>query len=611
MNVTQFEGFNSFQPLVSTGAAGAYATNASDYGDDQTKSKSGDTSLGGLDSKMVEWLYKQGGLTSDVQKFLTDMQFAIDNAYNPVSGKPNLGMYKLLIPQLNQIREEKEAFKKAEEVLIQKNAINDYAITSDGRIFALWEEDGKLQQDWITSKDYMSKLQEGQRIRILTNGELAKYRRNDISQAFNSDISVILQGATGMEDIIKFIKQSAPQIGKTTQEQTVQQGQGVSQQTIALQESAQVLTDMLNGVKVSQKDTSSQNQAALALNYLMGTMPTNMRVLLDLKAADTNQTAMSLIESYIGAGLNEEHSTYISQQGDKKTAAQQAKEGISKMKMSAPMQWLAGLGQRDIVTIQKGTIDGLALSANNLALKINNKNVGLIPLDQVGYSDFGDVLDMSQVSTAGMMVAEPNTKDIVVQGGALYKMELPYDVNFYNQTGQYKPDFEFLPKIREAEKIIREKKIDPKDYKSINEVYRSQNIPVKYEESGNRSLTAQYKTFGVMNGYVNDIAFGDDHEDPDISYIKELKDKNLINNIMAVLNEGKSEDDRKSFSFSFWGADTMYETTIFIPVKENYFNALASSDITISQANDYLEPLQHSRDAAKQYNFVSGGMPGY
>ena len=52
---------------------------------------------------MVKWLYKEG-LPSDVESFLHDLSFAINNAYNPISGKAILSPFKLMLPRLADIK---------------------------------------------------------------------------------------------------------------------------------------------------------------------------------------------------------------------------------------------------------------------------------------------------------------------------------------------------------------------------------------------------------------------------------------------------------------------------------------------------------------------------
>lgn len=607
MEITPFQGFYSYQPIIAdipsapvmSGADVSASLTDQKKAADNKVDKSG---LGGLSKEMIGLLLEKG-LPNDVQAYLISMEKAIENAYNPVTGKPNLAAYQLLIPKLNEIVGNYNEYKKAEDVLVSKNAVNDYAMSPDGRVLVMYLNDDKPVQQWM---DY-SELQEQfkgnmSQIHIVTNGELLKERAKNISYAFDQDVLTIIKGATGMQEITKYIKETLPTLGKTTNEVTYQQGGAVTASQ-EFQESVQALQDLVSGgTKYHLKETNQANQAALALNYIMGSMPDKMQQLLKFKAAKTGQTAAALVESYIGAGLNSERSESIVQGTQKKSDGS--------MKMNEAMQWLEGMGIRKTVSFQKGTSDAFGVTSNSLPVRVNGSDAAtLITLDTINKSEFQGVLDLSQASAADVHIPAANTHDVVVQSGDLYKMDLPIDQQYYHATGMIKPDFSWLPKIQEAEILIKRQKCE-NDPDAINKIYQDLGLPIKYTEDG-KTLTSEFYTFGVMNGYIPANIFGDNITF-DKDFVQKITNEREIQNLLGTINRNLDENQEPlSLSKFGWGDHPIYATNIYIPVRYDVFNAMAGNVApTISQAQQLYQKQQlHNVKEQAAQGFVSGGYP--
>lgn len=583
-----FGGFNSYTPIVPTGPAAPYTAAGSAKESDSESSSSKGTSLGGLDSKMVEWLYKEG-LASDVESFLVDMEYAINHAYNPITGKPNLGMYQLMLPKLADIKNQKEQFSKAMDELRSKDALGEYALTQDGSLIV------KDANGQIATRKY-TELVEGDR--VITNGDLAKTRMQDKQAAWNMDITNILANGTSVQAITQYLNDAVKKLGATSME-SIQEYPNVQQQQ--LQQGIGQLQNVVNGtIKVEQMNSTQQEQYKMALNYLLSTLPGNMRMLLDIKGAENKMSADQLVQSWLGAQVSQSGKQSQTLSGFSSTNANGGSGGgkDDSDKMSEASQWLNGLGERGRFIIQKGTKDALAVPANVMSIQNSNGNIGITTLDHVGNSEFGGMLDLHSVSMGDSIIPFSNLGDILVDGNGLYKMELPYDVAAYQNTGVIKPDLSWLPKIQEAERQIDKLKCRD-DVNKMNEIYEGLGIPVKYQD-GRKTLTAQYRIFGVLNGYTTNNVFGDDEFSIDKDYVKEITNENTIQNIMNMINKGAGSDNEKTFNNSYlsWNKDHMYESAVFIPVRNNYFNSIAgqSNLPTINDALFNKEPLQQQRD---------------
>jgi hypothetical protein len=91
--------------------------------------------------------------------------------------------------------------------------------------------------------------------------------------------------------------------------------------------------------------------------------------------------------------------------------------------------------------------------------------------------------------------------------------------------------------------------------------------------------TKDYCKFGVLNGHALNTAF----KDLDLldNTVLELDNEDQINNVMSILNKGRSEKDRIDFdSESLWDSifgtshNSIYEGTIYIPVRTNAFTGM-------------------------------------
>ncbi len=197
----------------------------------------------------------------------------------------------------------------------------------------------------------------------------------------------------------------------------------------------------------------------------------------------------------------------------------------------------------------------------------------------------------------GKTVLQGNLKDIkntypanrvIVEGGQIYGTELPIDIEAKNK-GIIKPDLQFLESIQKANDELATMGINTsgsttlsqEDIQKINQVYQKYKLPVKYQANG--ELTARYARFAMVNGTAMDKAFRDGQEiGSGAIEATDNEREQFQTNIRQATNDSKFtlEDD------SFWsfGGDKVYKGTIFIPIRNNIFGALAGTDSKLSLA---------------------------
>jgi hypothetical protein len=133
-----------------------------------------------------------------------------------------------------------------------------------------------------------------------------------------------------------------------------------------------------------------------------------------------------------------------------------------------------------------------------------------------------------------------------------------------------------MTKIEEIDRTIRDKGIT--DIAQINKLYTDAGLPVLMDDNGQLN-TRDYCKFGVLNGHALNSAF----KDLDLldNTVLEIDDEDQINNIMNILNKGRSEKDRLDFDSKSWADsifgtdhDSVFEGTIYIPIRTNAFTGM-------------------------------------
>ena len=252
---TEFQGFNSYTPVVPTGPAAPYsAAGAADHSEDKASNKkSGGNNkmqLGGLDENMIK-LLTEHGLESDVYSFLDQMEAIIMNAYNPITGKVNYASYKLMLPQLSRIREEGKAFEEARKKMEANGAIDEVAVSDRGQVYVVDPDAGIVKRS-------VSELQGDEY--LLTNGELAKARATNPLAAWITEFTQTIANGTSTQAITKYILDSINKLGKS---QT--SGEQFTDADDDVISGAQVLTQMIKGNKgfaQTTVDAETQKQQA-------------------------------------------------------------------------------------------------------------------------------------------------------------------------------------------------------------------------------------------------------------------------------------------------------------------------------------------------------------
>ena len=578
--------FVNYSPVFATSETGATPTS-----DTSTKKSSGDDEDEGLITKEIQKLMDAlDPLPADMMELAGKLQkFEILKTMSDSGEVPAAAItseYFKLLSQIKIAKFNREEYTKALDQLKGNGGLNELAVTSDGNFIG---SDGKGNYEYFTPDQVNAGAHTKKGYALVTNSNLLYLRANDPEGAFRHDLINVAQGGVGMEVITKMINDAIQNLGTTTKEESgfVQIGNGkqIKAGLEFLQKAVQAVGDPSAVQTMSVADyyqagylTESQAESAmLAIDYLMNTLPANAQALLQVKGGSP-EGAKQLLQSIVYSKTSVKTQFKATPKKMTNTGSGSGSgDGVDELKLTPVQMMQLGYTDQVLVTLQKGT--KYAVQVNAQVLPINNVNkegLGVTTLDKVASSTFGGALDMNNVTMGGQLIDPHAMQNVQIDATNLYVMNLPIDKS--SPDGTIKPDLAWLQKIEAIDKTIRDKNIT--DIDQINQLYIEAGLPVLMDDSGNLN-TRDYCKFGVLNGKALNAAFK--NRDALDDTVVEMEDEDQIKNVLSIINKGRSEKDRVDFDskswldwdWAFWSDyDSMYEGTIYIPVRTNQFTGM-------------------------------------
>ena len=571
--------FVGFTPVFATSETGAPKTTA------ETKSKKEDKD--DLTSKDVLQLLKDmDGLPSDMALIVDSLKnFELQDQMDPLGLASSSNIASRYISLINKIKVAKfnrEEYNNAFNQLKGNGGLNELAVTSEGLLIGT-NKDGDFKYfspDAVNNKEH---AKEG--YSLLTNSNLLYMRANSTDAAFNHRLTTQAQNGIGMEVITENINKIIQGLGssKESEEGFVKMGSKgqIKEGLKYLQKVAAEVGDNSINQNMSVADyyqagylTEDQaQQAEIALQYIFRALPENAKSLLKVKGG-SDKGAEAIVRSLVTSRTSTDVQFKATPKKMTKSSSSSDSDGgdVDGLKLSPVQMMQIGYTDHMPVTLQKGTTYATTVNAQVLPITdVNKKLLGITTLDKVAESTFGGALDMNNVTMGRQLIDPQALQNVQIDSTNLYVMNLPIDKSV--QDGTIRPDLAWMTKIEEIDKVIRNQGIT--DIKQINAIYEEAGLPVLMNDNGQLN-TRDYCKFGVLNGHALNSAF----KDLDLldNTVNEIDDEDQINNVLSILNKNRNEKDRIDFDSESWmdsifgtDHDSIYEGTIYIPVRTNAF----------------------------------------
>lgn len=576
-----------------------------------------DSASGELTSKDLYTMLKEKlkGLPSDVNiamnqlkqlEQLTQMDFDGSFTQNIES------KYLSTLQTMNNLSFSRDQYDKAMETVKSNGGLNEAAIDQYGQVYVTNGKDFKLmspeeakQSGWI----------------IVTNQDLLYMRANDASLAGNDKILNVVNNGIGIDKITEYIQKCIQGLGASKSEEnlyanvnagTILKGLNDFKQAVAQSGNYDATIQDLYSGKLMTKDSAEQAQQALA--YIYRSLPNNMKSLLKTRTeGGTDDEALTMIGQLISSKTSPEKSfdlkledTALNHQ-EKSSKGDKDPHSVDGLSMNPVAMLQAGYGQKNEFTIQTaaGASNGIQIPTVQMPITKNGEGIGMASLSDVASSDYAGYLDFSNAFMGDVQIPQAGMQNIAIDGTALYTAYLPLDIQYFNETGQKRPDIAMLGRYKQAQNEIRQS--GTKDPRQINAIYKNHNLPVMYGPNGD--VLTNYIKFGIVNGTALDNAFGDEAKVAD--YLSETTDKNTIANTLNILNKGRGEKNKVEYDEKSWWDSIspvfndythVYKGTIFMPINDDYFtySAAAGSKPTTAQA-EMIEARQQAANRTRNY----------
>ena len=572
--------FTVYKPV----ALGGESTISSETSTSHTKGSSSKDS-NGLD--LLKELFKNlnvEGLPSDVNGIYDSLSelMAKRKAFGKELTTEDISsMYIQQMQRINNIKFQKAQYDNITKIVNEKEAISEFAIDQYGKIAVQNMESGKVEYKKLADIDKNDNP--------LTNGDLLNLRAASPELAFDLRTLQVAGNATSMSEIAKFLKDQLPKIESDELEGYTHHQAG------QIKAGLELLKDAPTG-DYKYKTKEQEQQAKLALNYLKGILPRNMRNLLSVNAQLGGTTEDVLLKSlvYSGVGYEQSFEAVKNSEDDLNKIASNPLLAIQREIGGTPTNYQ--LITKDSST--KLSVDGTAYPAlpkvkDDMSVEemLNTSEINGIVLSKAGIT-FGD-----------QQINPENLKDIMfANSGRNAIVTLPCKV--VNGVKQVNLTVIDQYNVAEQEALKVANRGTSEFYKVLGEKLKEAHLDSLLDADGlpNKQM---FSPFLIVEGYATDkITFNN----KDSQYIEKISHPD--NALEQRINKALSTDTKKSnysidvkdkFTLFEGTYNDVYRGTVFIPINLNPAAALMNSHVNVGQSTDLEELHQISN---KRSNYV-------
>lgn len=524
--------------------------------------------------------------------------------------------YLSTLQTMNQLSFSREQYDKALDNVKSNGGLNEAAIDQYGQVYMTNGKDYKLMSPEEAKQSGWKQM---------TNQDLLYLRANDPNLSGKDEILNVVNNGIGIDKVTEYIQKCIQGLGASKSEEnlyanvnagTILKGLNDFKQAVAQSGNYDATVQDLYSGKLMTKDSAEQAQQALT--YIYRSLPNNMKSLLKTRTkGGTDEEALVMIGQLISSKTSPEKSFDLKLEDTALDHQEKSGKGdkdpysVDGLSMNPVAMLQAGYGQKNEFTIQTaaGASNGIQIPTVQMPITKKGESIGMASLSDIASSDYAGYLDFSNAFMGDVQIPQVGMQNIAIDGTALYTAYLPLDMQYFNETGQKRPDIAMLGRYKQAQNEIRQS--GTKDPRQINAIYKNHNLPVMYGPNGD--VLTNYIKFGIVNGTALDNAFGDEAKVAD--YLSETTDKNIIANTLNILNKGRGEKNKVEYDEKSWWDSIspvfndythVYKGTIFMPINDDYFtySAAAGSKPTTAQA-EMIEARQQA--ANKTRNYVNPG----
>lgn len=583
--------FTYYQPItINNAQAAAQAT-------EDTSSKKDSSEKTGLKDLDLLSLLKGEMLPSDRQLIgqgLEKLYAVSDGTLDPSTLATQ---YIRLTNQLNTGKFNLEKYNKTFEIVNNNNGLNEYAITSTGRV-VVNSKDGIQQVSLQELKNNPDKYAP------ITNAELLHARAYNIPMD-NSILDTVANGI-GMEKVNEYINNIAEKLG--TSELNiggyVSKGEKMAQEGIAvLQQMAEkgLTIDSIGALdglyKTKTITKEQQQQIKYALKYIESTLPNNMKTLLQLKSDLTPNGMRDLILTSL---LERTDTTFqfdptmiVDAEGNK-LGSNGTKEDSNNEKADLLTNISRGTGGTQS-QYQILNSDGYNMSVNS----VSYPSLTLDPSHPVESGTLDDLLGKYNYNalakggnwaiTFGSQVLKDSDYDDITFSNDQQASRVLLPIKIDETTQKVVPDLDFLNQHKDLVNFINSKGGNMND-PAVKEALVKAGV---INEITGIPDTSKFQTYLCINGHATSRNIKNQ------DFVQKVSEDELDSAIkrFEALTHRDKNSSKGEYNFDFdqkswynpieWlfesSYDQLYEGTIFIPITENQLQTKIGSGTDVKE----------------------------
>lgn len=575
--------FTFFKPVA---LGGETSTQVSSTGSSSSNSSS--KSGSGKDEKLdfIKKLYQDmigagKGIPIDVSLVANNMTKAFEAASllgDEISTDQLASMYMSAAQQLSQLQYSKQILDNAEKVATANGALDEYAVTSDGK-YIVQDAKGGLK------KVGLEQIKQGE-LNPLTNNQLLFLRNNTPQMALRGGDMIMQEVVANGIGMSKINDEILNMISKIGTDEIVKQGYTKKQANDIKQGLEALLNEAPAGdyeYTISTKD--QQRQAQLAEEFILRGLQKNQKAVLEINALKSGMTPRQYVKAIIQSRTDSTQEIKFNAVTGKaaKDTNGNSKEGLE---INSAVQLLTGMSSPREFTFNIGngnSFTGLArISSIN---DVEEKPFGAdFTYSKIYESSLRKNLDLDNASFGDVPINKALKDRIIVDNSTIAGVDLPYIVD---SNGRIIPNFKLLKQVEEADNEIMREGIDPTtNPQAANAIYAKHNLPIKYG-SDNR-LTGSYKRFAVIQATaIEDVFLNKDGlaSNGTLTLVSDQEEIDKYTEELKKITGKKNIDlDRPGL---LTGNKDIYKGSIFIPIIGDLTDAISGSKTGKLTENNY------------------------
>ena len=584
--------FTVYRPL-GVGGESAVSTQTSSSTSSDKKS---DAAKDKLD--MIKELFKaiQGqGLPVDVSQVYSEIQHLLGKAKafgDELSTDDIASMYLSSMNKISNLKYSKDVFDKAKAQATANEALNEFAVTTGGKLILQDQNSGKLKFG-----SYEELISSEGKLNALTNDQLLNLRAYSPNMALakGDELMQVVNNGIGMNKIAKQIKELATTIGST--EQKIE---GISQvESNRIKAGLQILAgtdETPDGYyKISKDQKNSSAQVKAALTYIKHMLPENYKTILDIHSKGNSE---ALIASFLSSQVSDSYKEDIAPLTGKASSKDNDKESSDGLKLDAATALVTGKGYKAEIELNPGSSYAVKATGRFSEFQKNSgENMGAgTTMQEATESTLKGNLDWNKATIGGSKIIPTAYNQVILNNGEVAGVDLPIDPNNPDT-----PDFDVLKQLENLDKQLKLNNIEDnkQNWQKVNDLCDKLGIPKKYDSSGKLNKT-QWKRFAAFQVTTPDTALVNKNVILDMVGVADKQERDLYNTFIQQKTNNKNFELSDTFLGVFGHRDELYKGTVFVPIKENIVASAISSgqNIHMSQATD-LELREQGYDPKK------------